>query len=189
MKQILLVSAFVFACQVHAADNLVKTSVSLLKENLPDDFNVSFHKSRIKFDGCKHREYQLRFSKPIYQDFTVEADMTHAKGQLDWGVYNQSVSVMRYSIVPTYQYSEQLAFGAGMTYQSSPDFKTSHGGDFQLPEHKKLFVRTRIVGFRQNHHVEFELSRANWEQTSEDGNWFEQGKSDSRLTLSYEASF
>ena len=189
MKQILLVSTVLFCCNAYATDSLLKVSLGLVKDSLPKDIDVSFSKSRIKFDGCKHREYQLRFVKPVSEAFSIEADMTHAKGQLDWGVYNQSVSVMRYSIVPTYHYSEQLAFGAGMTYQSSPDFKTSHSGEFELPEHKKLFVRTRIFGMRQDHHVEFELSRANWQATSAEGNWLEQGKSDSRLTLTYQGSF
>ena len=103
---------FIFVCSnVCAKDALLREGVNWLKGSLPEGTEVTFNKSRLKFDGCKHREYELAINQPVSENFSVEALVTHAKGQLVWGTYQQSVSVKKYSFIPRYQVSETVSLG------------------------------------------------------------------------------
>ena len=181
---------FIFVCSnVCAKDALLREGVNWLKGSLPEGTEVTFNKSRLKFDGCKHREYELAINQPFSENFSVEALVTHAKGQLVWGTYQQSVSVKKYSFIPRYQVSENVSLGAGMVYQSSPEFKTSQGFDINLPKSQMFLVSSRFQGLRNNHHIELEFSSTKYSATDTAGNWFERGAADNKFTVSYEASF
>lgn len=189
MKRLISLAFLMTSSSVCADSEWVNQSVEWLKDALPQNTTVSFNKSRIKFNGCKHREYELLVSQPVTENFTVEAQITQAKGQLDWGLYKQSVRLEQFSIVPRYRVSERVSLGAGMVIQSSPEFRTSHGFDTDLPEGEILLLNSRIYGIQQDHQIEFEISRTRYAATSESGTWFERGEADNKVTLSYEVIF
>ena len=143
----------------------------------------------MKFNGCKHREYELQLSQPLTDNLTFEAQLTHAKGQLDWGTYKQSVSLEQYSFIPRYSMNERVSLGAGVVVQRSPEFKTSQGFDMDLPGSQMFLVNSRFKGLSNNHQVELEFSSTKYSATSSTGSWFERGQADNKITLSYEASF
>jgi hypothetical protein len=189
MKTILCTLLLLLGSQCHAEDNFWKTSLNWAKQSLPQDTKISFNKSKIKFRGCKHREYEIAINKPISDTLTLEGGITYAKGRLNWGINNQKISLIRYSFVPRLQLNNRVSLGAGVVYQSSPEFRSSFGSSFDLPESQMLLVNSRFKGLREDHQVEIELSSHKWDATNPAGNWFERGAADNKLTVSYAAFF
>ena len=183
---VLLTSAHAFC---HAEENFLKSSVNWLKSSLPQDTQVQFYKSKIKFNGCKHRDYELKISQPMSDDLTFEGGIAYAKGKLNWGIHNQKISLMRFSIMPRVQLNNHMSVGVGMVYQSAPEFRTSFGPNLTLPKSQMLVLNSRFQGIRENHHVEVELSNQRWDATDPTGNWFERGAADNKLSINYQANF
>ncbi|GAA0853777.1 hypothetical protein [Aliiglaciecola litoralis] len=175
------------ACQ--AEENFVAQSVNWLKSGLPESVNVEFQKSRIKFNGCKHREYVLALTQPLSKNFSLEGGVTYAKGQLNWGINNQKISLKRYSFLPRYQISQTISVSAGMVLQSAPEFKTSQGFELNLPKSKIYMFSSRFEGVRDEHQVEIALSSHKWDATNEFGTLFANGLVDNKLNVSYSAFF
>ena len=89
-KYICLIVALLSAnCQ--ATDNFLANSFDWFKSNLPDSTNLQFSKSKIKFEGCKHREYKLSLTQPINSKFSIESGVSYAKGKLSWGINSQKI--------------------------------------------------------------------------------------------------
>lgn len=174
-------------CQ--AQDNFVAQSVNWLKSSLPDTTKVEFNKSRIKFNGCKHREYELLLSQPFTDKFSFEGGLTYAKGQLSWGINNQRISLKRYSVMPRYKVSHRMSISAGMVIQSAPEFKSSQGVALELPKSRIYMITSRFKGVRDDHHIDLELSSHRWESTGEQGSLFNSGLVDNKLNVSYSAFF
>ncbi|TRY31448.1 hypothetical protein [Aliiglaciecola sp. M165] len=174
-------------CQ--AQDNFVSQSVNWLKSSLPDTVNVEFNKSRIKFNGCKHREYELKLTQPFTENFSFEGGLTYAKGQLSWGINNQKISLKRYSVMPRYEVNHYVSVSAGMVLQSAPEFKSSQGVQFELPESRIYMITSRFKGVREDHHVDLEFSSHRWESTGELGSLFDNGFIDNKVNVSYSAYF
>lgn len=173
----------------HAQDNFVKNSVNWLKSNLPEATKLEFNKSRIKFNGCKHREYELLLTQPFSENFSFEGGLTYAKGQLSWGINNQRISLKRYSLMPRYKVNHYMSLSAGMVLQSAPEFKSSQGVAFDLPKSRIYMVASRFKGVREDHHVDVELSSHRWDSTGELGSLFDNGFIDNKVNVSYSAYF
>lgn len=174
-------------CQ--ATDNFLATSFDWFKSNLPDSTNLQFEKSKIKFEGCKHREYRLFLVQPISDNFSIESGVSYAKGKLTWGINSQKISLTRYSFLPRFNINNKISLSAGVILQSAPEFRTSQGVEFNLPKSKKFLVSSRFRGMRDNHEIDIELSSHSWEATGETNSWFDQGRSDNKLNVSYAAYF
>jgi len=172
-----------------ANDNFVVQGVNWLTSSLPDSTSVEFNKSRIKFNGCKHREYELALIQPLTSKFAIEGGMTYAKGQLNWGINNQKISLKRFSFLPRYKVSENISVSAGMVLQSAPEFKTSQGFELNLPKSKIYTLSSRFMGSRDAHQLEIELSSHQWEPNGEAGSFFDNGLVDNKFNVSYSAFF
>lgn len=189
MKTLFCTLLLITGFQCNAEDNFWKNSANWVKQSLPQDTKISFNKSKIKFKGCKHKEYEIALNQPISEDLTLEGGITYAKGRLNWGINKQKISLIRYSLVPRYQLSNRVSIGAGVIYQSAPEFKASFGASFDLPKSQIFLVNTRFKGIRDDHQVEIELSSHSWEATSTTGSWLERGAADNQLSVSYSAFF
>lgn len=189
MTKFLPVVLFLTSTVVCAEEKLLKQGVSWLKGSLPEGTTINFSKSRVKFNGCNHREYELKVSHPLSDKLSLEAEITHAKGQLDWGIHKQSVSLEQYSIIPRYSVNERISLGAGVVYQSAPEFKTSQGFDTELPRSQVLLINSRFNGMTGNQHFELEISSTRFSATSSNGSWLERGQADNKISLNFEASF
>ena len=188
VKYIFLIVALVSGnCQ--ATDNFLQTSFDWVKSNLPDSTNLQFNKSKIKFDGCKHREYKLSLIQPVSDNFSIESGVSYAKGKLSWGITSQKISLKRYSFLPRYNLNNKISFSAGVVLQSAPEFKTSQGLEFALPKSKKFLISSRFKGIRNDHAIDIELSSHRWEATGETNSWFDRGLADNKFNVSYSAYF
>jgi hypothetical protein len=173
----------------HAQENAFTTGVQWLKQSLPQSMKVEFNKSRIKFKGCKHREYELNFFQPMTENITLQAGVSYAKGQLNWGVNNQKISLQQYSVLPRYTVSDNVSVSGGVVLQSAPEFKTSQGVELILPRSKIYKLTTRFVDERQEHQLEVEVSSHHWNATGEFGSLFANGLVDNKVGVSYTALF
>lgn len=189
MTKFLPVVLFLTSSVVCAEEKLLKQGVGWLKGSLPESTSINFTKSRVKFNGCKHLEYELKVAHPVSENLSLEAKITHAKGQLDWGVHKQSVSLEQYSVIPRYSMNERISLGAGVVFQSAPEFKTSQGFDTDLPRSHVLLINSRFNGLTGNQHFELELSSTRYSATNSTGSWFERGQADNKISFNFEASF
>ncbi|MDC0603232.1 hypothetical protein OAP14_09460 [Aliiglaciecola sp.] len=175
--------------QCHAQENIVAQGVNWLKSSLPEATKVEFNKSRIKFNGCKHREYELALTQPLSKNLSLEGGLSYYKGQLAWGINNQKISLKRYSFLPRYRVSNLVSVSAGMVMQSAPEFKTSQGLELNLPKSRIYMISSRFQGVRDDHQVDVELSSHKWDSTGEFGSMFAQGMVDNKINVSYSAFF
>ena len=184
-----ILSSLVSVQSAHADETFLAASLNLLKQSLPDTTTVTFNKSRFKFNGCKHRQYELLVNQPVTENMWVEFEIEQAKGQLEWGTYSQSVQVNSISFTPRYGVTDNLSVGFGFEKQASPVFKTTQGFDIDLPKSQKYVLSTRFTHPDNRHQVELALSSTKWQATSVTGNWFDRGKADNKLMLEYTGSF
>lgn len=184
---VLILTLVYSVCQ--AQENYVADSVSWLKSSVPDSFKIAFSNSRIKFNGCKHREFELNFSQAFSQELTLEGGISYAKGQLNWGVNSQKISLQRYSFLPRYHFSRLTSVSAGLVLQSSPQFKTSQGVELVLPKSKIFTLAARFLDVRQDNQIDVQLTSHHWQPTGEFGSLFANGLVDNKIAVSYSALF
>lgn len=189
MKKLFSIALLLLTVNCQAEDNFFKSSINWIKQSLPDSTRVEFNKSKIKFTGCKQREYDLSLYQPINSALSLEGGISYATGKLNWGIHTQKISLKRYSFVPRLKVNNRVSFGAGVIYQPSPEFRTSIGEDFDLPKSQILLINGRFRGMRDTHEIEVELSSHRWDATKQFGVLFENGLTDNKLTVSYQAFF
>lgn len=189
MKKYILLVLLLLGANCQAEENFIKSSVNWIKESLPDNTKVVFNKSKIKFTGCKQREYDLSLYQPINSVLSLEGGLMYATGKLNWGVHRQKISLKRYSFVPRVKLNNRVNFGVGVVLQSAPEFRTSIGEDFDLPRSQILLANARFRGIRDTHEIEVEFSSHKWDATNQFGTLFENGLTDNKLTVSYQAFF
>lgn len=64
-----------------------------------DTFSLTLTKNKIKFKGCKQKQYQLAFSQKLAPTFNIEAIVHYNKGLLDYGVLSQRVKSHEFEVV------------------------------------------------------------------------------------------
>jgi hypothetical protein len=128
-------------------------------------------------------------SQSLSNSFKIETTMGYTKGQLTLGGYEQKITMAQWSIIPRFQFSEELSLGGGVIFQSVADFSGVQGEQFTLPKSHALTFNARIEGLGDKHSVELALTSKSWQATNAGGNWFERGERDTALTLSYQGYF
>ncbi|WJG09968.1 hypothetical protein [Aliiglaciecola sp. LCG003] len=172
-----------------AQESYLTAGVNWLKSSLPEATKLEFNKSRIKFNGCKHREYKLSLTQPVTENFAIEGGLTYAKGQLNWGVSNQKISLKRYSLVPRYRLNYNMSIAAGLVLQSAPEFKTSQGLELALPTSKIFVLSTRFNDSKDKYQIEIELSSHRWDNNADTTNGLNSGVVNNKMNISYSAFF
>lgn len=189
MKRILLCILMFCSFSCLAENLLLRTSINWIVEALPEDTSFDFASEGLRFKGCKQRDYQMRISKPMTEFISIDTSLGYSKGQLQWGVFSQKVTMYELSVVPRYQLSERLSIGFGVIAQSEVKFKTAQGLAFDLPSSTEWLASSRIQGVAPGHYWEFMLSSQKWQASQQAGNWFERGLSNNKLSLAYNGSF
>ncbi|KXI29301.1 hypothetical protein [Paraglaciecola hydrolytica] len=189
MKNLLLLLCAVFSFNCLAENALLKHTVEWLVESLPKETLLDFDSAGMGFQGCKHREYQMRLTQPLSERFSVDTSLGYAKGKLQWGVFSQQVSMYEWSLVPRFQVSERLSFGLGLVTQSQVAFKTTQGLVFDLPKNTEWLLSSRMQALQAEHYWELTVSSQKWQATDNMGSWFERGLADKQIKLMYNGAF
>lgn len=189
MLKYLLVILPLLSLHCRASEDFWSTGVSWLKQALPEHTELEFNKEKVTFKGCRQRDYQLQLTQYFKNDFFIETSLGYASGKLNWGAYNQKISVKEWSLVPRYQLSERVNFGFGIVMQTAPEFKTSQGVDLELPKNMTWVLSSRIQGLTKQHYMELSVTSQRWQSSNASGTWFEQGRADNKLNISYQAFF
>lgn len=181
----LIALVFMLPCK---AEDYLRSSVDWLKSSLPDT-KIEFNKERIRFDGCNQKEYQLVVTQPLTDSLSLNGGLSYARGKLDFGIFQQDIQVRRVSLVPTLTTSQNVSFGLGVMLQSEPQFRDSNGFSFDLPASQMMMFETRLQDNNKRHQLLIRLSSQRWDSSDINGNWFERGLADNKLSLRYEAEF
>ena len=176
-----------FNCQ--AQEEFWVASLEWVKSSLPEIKQIDFNKSKIKFPGCKHQDYELLLTQTPSENIVIESSLAYSKGKLSLGGYDQKITMAQWSIIPRLQINEKFSLGAGIIYQSVAGFTGVQGEQFALPKSRALTFSARHQGLAARHTVELALTSKSWQSSNADGNWFERGDRDNSLTLSYEGYF
>ncbi|MFA3791761.1 hypothetical protein AB6T38_11635 [Aliiglaciecola sp. SL4] len=189
MFKCLCLFMLLFGSTCQAQEHIISKGVSWLNSIIPETTKIEFNKLRIKFDGCRHREYELSFVHPVNQRLSFEGGMSYANGRLEWGINNQKISLKRYALLPRYSLSREMSFSAGVILQSAPEFRTSQGLELALPKSKIFKISSRFKGVRDDHQLDIALSSHHWEATGEFGTLFNRDMIDNQVNVNYSAFF
>ena len=88
------VSISVSASAIEDAEQWLSEYVSL-----DDTFSIALSKNKIRFKGCKQKQYQLVVNQQFTKRFNVEAIVHYNKGLLDYGVLAQRVKSHEFEVV------------------------------------------------------------------------------------------
>lgn len=185
---VFLTCLMVLSSHCIAKNDFASRSANWLQSALPESTEFTFNRQKIKFDGCKHKEYEILVRQPWSEDFALEASIGYAKNRIKLGLHQQILTYKEFTFVPRYQASSHISVGAGFVYRTEPEFRSAND-QFNLPASQAWLVNSRIGGWQQDHHIELELSARRWQATDNDGNWFERGSRESRLNLTYVGHF
>ena len=189
MKKLFFVCCAVFSVNCLAAKNVLQTSVDWLSESLPDDIDLTFNSSGVRFQGCKHSEYQISFNQPLSENWLIHSSLVYAKGRLNWGVFSQKVSMFEWSVEPRLQITDRFSLGLGLVARSQATFKTTQGQVFDLPQNTEWLITSRIQAHSPEHFWQVSLSSQKWDSSNDSGTWFERGLADNQIKLSYQGAF
>lgn len=189
MKNLLLLLCAVFSVNCLAENSFLQNSVNWLADSLPEETLLDFESDSMGFQGCKHREYQMRLTQALSQRFSIDSSVGYANGKLQWGVFSQKVSMYEWSVVPRFQFSERFSVGFGVITQSQVTLKSTQGLVLELPRNSEWLLSSRIHGTLPNHYWDLTLSSQKWQTTNTAGSWFERGVADQQIKLVYNGNF
>ena len=189
MRLLVLLCCTIFSFNSLADKRFLEASADWLSQNLPEDLNVAFESSGVKFQGCKQREYQINLNQPLTERWLINSSLVYAKGKLNWGVFSQKVSMFEWSVVPEFKISDTLSIGIGRVTRSQVTFKSTQGNVFELPQNAEWLITSRIQAHSPEHYWQVSLSSQKWDSSNDAGTWFERGLADNQIKLSYQGAF
>ncbi|NMH59992.1 hypothetical protein [Alteromonas ponticola] len=129
--------------------------------NRADDFAVTFSNKKLKFNGCKQREYELTMAQHLSPRMTIEATLHYEKGRLDYGVLNQKVSARGYQLASWYQL-DGYALGVSNRVVSEHEINLPLADTIELPTSQALALNMRTKGLRETHELSLSAVRETW---------------------------
>jgi hypothetical protein len=189
MKKLMALLAVFCSCHCLAEDSIWQTSLSWIADTLPAETNFDYDSTAIKFQGCKQRSYAMHLNQPINTHFSVDVGLGYNKGELQWGVFSQKVSMTEWSMMPRYALSEKISVGLGVVSQSSVNFKSTQGQAFDLPNNREWLANTRVFTDTAGHFWDITVSSQKWQASNATGTWFERGEANNKVSLSYTGFF
>jgi len=116
-----------------------------------DTFSLTLTKNKIKFKGCKQKQYQLALSQRIAPMFNIEAIVHYNKGLLDYGVLSQRVKSHEFEVVSWWDSGN---YRVGLSHKVRPRHEMSVpvADTIQLPTSTSAGVYLEIP-FKENKHL------------------------------------
>ncbi|MEP0355471.1 MAG: hypothetical protein ABJH06_19310 [Paraglaciecola sp.] len=146
-------------------------------------------KSAIEFVGCNQVTYSASLNQAITKSTSLEMGLGYAKGRHSWGVFNQRVSVKELSIIPRYQVTHDVSFGAGVILQTSTEFITAEGVQFDFPKNSEWLLNARMEGMLSTHYWEVALASQTWDGEQTFSSVFDKKFTNNKVELQYKGYF
>ncbi|MEO9944501.1 MAG: hypothetical protein ABJD02_12145 [Paraglaciecola sp.] len=154
-----------------------------------ENIELGVDKSAIKFAGCNQVTYSASFNQALTKSASLEMSLGYAKGRHSWGVFNQRVSFKELSIIPRYQVNHDLSIGAGVTLQTSTEFKSAQGVQLDLPKNSEWLLNARMNGMHSSHYWEVAIASQTWDVSQTFSSIFDKKVTNSKLELQYKGYF
>ncbi|WP_394222983.1 hypothetical protein [Alteromonas gracilis] len=153
-----------------------------------DTFSLTLTKNRIKFKGCKQKQYQLAFSQKITPMFNVEAIVHYNKGLLEYGVLSQRVRSHEFEVVSWWDSGD---YRVGLSHKVRPRHELSIPvtDRIQLPTSTSAGVYLEIPFKEDTHLLTLGAVRESWESdgASQEIAW--RASRDSQVRVQYAITF
>lgn len=151
-------------------------------------FTLSLTKNKIKFKGCKQKQYQLTFNQQLSSQFNIQAIVHYNKGLLDYGVLSQRVRSHEFEVVSWWDTGD---FRLGLSHKVRPRHEIS------IPVADTIALPTSTtaglyleVPFKNNQHiVTFGALQESWNADSASFALPWRTSRDSQLTVQYAITF
>ncbi|MBU3020753.1 hypothetical protein [Aestuariibacter sp. A3R04] len=186
-----LVASMTFAPSICVAGSSIgEQAESWLSEkvDVSDRISVSLSKNKIKFDGCRQKDYKLSVATSLTRNINVEAIARYGRGVLEFGVFNQRVTSRAYELITWWQ---QPNYRMGLASQLRPahDLDLPMSGSFSLPDSTTFSVYLETQGWRDAHTLSFALRRESWRANSSDLVLSWDRSADNQIHLGYKIGF
>ncbi len=153
-----------------------------------DTFSLTLTKNKIKFEGCKQKQYQLAFSQQIAPMFNIEAIVHYNKGLLDNGVLSQRVRSHEFELVSWWDSGD---YRLGLSHKVRPRHEMSIpvADTVRLPTSTSAGIYLEIPFKEDKHVLTIGALRESWES---DGASFQlpwRSSRDNQVKLQYAINF
>ena len=127
-----------------------------------DTFSLTLTKNKIKFKGCKQKQYQLAFSQKLAPMFNVEAIVHYNKGLLDYGVMSQRVRSHEFEVVSWWDRGD---YRLGLSHKVRPRHEMSNpvADTIRLPTSTSAGLYVEIPFKEDKHLLTVGAMRESWE--------------------------
>ncbi|AEF04798.1 hypothetical protein C7Y69_12890 [Alteromonas sp. KS69] len=154
------VSISVSASAIEDAEQWLSEYVSL-----DDTFSIALSKNKIRFKGCKQKQYQLVVNQQFTKRFNVEAIVHYNKGLLDYGVLAQRVKSHEFEVVSWW---DKGSYRVGLSHKIRPEHEISIpvAEVIQLPTSTTASVYFEVPLMEERHTLTVAASRESWKSDS-----------------------
>ncbi|MEC7690778.1 MAG: hypothetical protein VYE47_08215 [Pseudomonadota bacterium] len=152
------------------------------------DISVSLSKNKIRFNGCRQKDYKLSLATRISDTVNLEAVASYGRAVMDFGVFSQRVTSRAYELITWW---EQPAYRVGVASGVRPahDIDLPVSGSFALPDSNTVSVYLETEGAEENHTMSFAVRRETWHGDTSDITLSQDKSYDNQVQLGYRVSF
>lgn len=127
-----------------------------------DIFSLTLTKNKIKFKGCKQKQYQLAFSQKIAPMFNIEAIVHYNKGLLDYGVLSQRVKSHEFEVVSWWDRGD---YRLGLSHKVRPrhEMRIPVADTIRLPTSTTAGLYVEVPFNEDRHLLTIGAMRESWE--------------------------
>jgi len=146
-----------------ASASALETAERWLNEYVSKDdrFSVALTKNKIRFKGCKQKQYQFVLNQKFTDSFNVQAIVHYNKGLLNYGVLTQRVKSHEYELVSWWDRGD---YRVGLSHKIRPQHEISIpiADTIQLPTSITSGIYVEIPFVDAQHTLTIAALRESW---------------------------
>lgn len=153
-----------------------------------DTFSLTLTKNKIKFEGCKQKQYQLAFSQQIAPMFNIEAIVHYNKGTLAHGILSQRVRSHEFELVSWWDSGD---YRVGLSHKVRPrhEMRIPVADTIRLPTSTSAGVYLEIPFKEDKHLLTIGALRESWESDGASLKLPWRASTDNQVKLHYAINF
>ncbi len=153
-----------------------------------DVFSLSLTKNKIKFEGCKQKQYQLALSHKVTNELNIDAVVYYNKGLLDFGVLTQRVRSHEFEVVGWWN---KKGYRIGLSHKVRPRHTMTLplSDTVYLPTSTTAGVYIELPLANNNHLLTLGAMQESWDGNSASINLPWRSSKDNQITLTYAITY